>query len=218
MRYRFTEKEIREILGKIVVLVDTREKANDHITNWMIAHKIPYKIQKVDYGDYSCYLPEGSFKGQARDIYFTNDIAVERKFCIDELAMNLKSKKENLNEINKEIIDVLGKSYLEKVLRSDYLRIKQELCNMNKYNIQFFIYIEDNLFHKHIREGKYRSQYDPQALYARIKGLESEFNTKIVPIAKEYIASEIYATLKMGVRNVLIHKGLMEDLDLEENV
>lgn len=215
MQYRFTEKEIREILGKLVVLVDTREKANDHIIEWLITHKIPYTIQKVSYGDYSCYLPAGSFKGQIRDIYFTNDIAIERKFCIDELAMNFKAKKENINEINKEIIDVLGKSYLDKVLRSDYLRIKQELCNMNKYNIQFFIYIEDHLFHKHIREGKYRSQYAPEALYSRIKGLEAEFNTKVVPISKEYIASEIYATLKMSVRNILVHKGFIEEINQE---
>lgn len=110
MRYKFSDKEIKEILDKMVIIVDTREQANAHIIQWLQKKKKPYKTQKLDYGDYSCYLPAGSFKGQQRDVYFTNDIAIERKFCIDEIAMNLKDNKTNINEIKKEIIDLLGKS------------------------------------------------------------------------------------------------------------
>ena len=207
MQYKFKDNEIGRILRNLVVLVDTREQANDHIIQHFKEHKITYKKQKLDYGDYSCMLPIGTFEGQTRDVYFTNDIVVERKFCIDELAMNLKDKKTNLKEVNQEIIDLLGKEYLAKVLKSDYNRFKQELTSINKSGISFFIAIEDHLFDKHLENHAYRALYEPETLKARLRGLEREFNTVIRPVSKDYIGDLIYTTLKYGVRNILVHKG-----------
>ncbi|MGL4107240.1 ERCC4 domain-containing protein [Clostridium sp. LP20] len=219
MQYRFTDKELKEILDKLVILVDTREQANFHVTDWLDKHKKKYKTQTLKYGDYSCYLPNGSFKGQERDIYFTNDIAIERKFCIDELAMNLKDNKTNINEVKKEIVELFGEKYLEKVLKTDYNRLKMELTAMNKYDIEFFIFLEDKDFDSNIASGNYRSQYDKFKLYARLKALEREFCTIIRPISKAVIGREIYYTLHYGVRNVLKNKGLIEDCIWErENI
>lgn len=208
MQYKFKDSEIGRILRNLVVLVDTREQANEHIIKYFKEHKIAYKKQKLDYGDYSCMLPVGTFEGQQRDIYFTNDIVVERKFCIDELAMNLKDKKTNINEVNQEIIDLLGKEYLQKVLKSDYNRFKQELTSINKGGISFFIALEDHLFDKHLENHAYRALYEPDTLKARLRSLEREFNTVIRPVSKDYIGDLIYTTLKYAVRNILVHKGL----------
>lgn len=215
MRYKFTDKEVKELLNKLVVLVDTREQANSHILNFLDKKKIKWKRKKIDYGDYSCMLPKGSFEGQLRDIYFTDDIVVERKFCIDELAMNLKDQKTNINEIKREIIELLGKDYLEKVLKCDYNRLKTELANLNKYDIRFFIFLENENYDEDIRLGNFRASYNPETLYKRLKGLESEFDTLIRPTAKDKMGSEIYNTLKYGVRNVLVHKGLCADMSFE---
>lgn len=211
VRYKFNDKELKQILDSLVILVDTRENANSHIIDWLKKSKKPYKKQKLDYGDYSCYIPKGSFEGQERDIYFTDDIVIERKFCIDELAMNFKDNKTNINEITKEIIELLGEGYLKKVLKTDYNRLKYELATLNKYNVEFFILIEDKDFDENIRKGNYRSKYDPATLYKRIKALESEFKTIVRPTEKSAMGSEIYNTLKYGVRNVLINKGFIED-------
>lgn len=210
MKFKFTDKEVTNILNNLVILVDTRENANTHVTDWLDKSKKKYKTQKLDYGDYSCYLPNGSFEGQTRDIYFTDDIVVERKFCIDELAMNLKDNKTNINEVNKEIIELLGEKYLAKVLKTDYNRFKQELTAINRYGIDFFILLEDEKFDKNIRCGNYRSQYDSATLYKRLKALEREFNTIIRPTSKEFSGSEIYNTLRYGVRNMLVHRGFIE--------
>lgn len=214
MRYVFSDKEIDKINKELTILVDNREQANGHIIRFLESQKINYKSMTLNYGDYSVMIPMGCFEGQTRDIYFTNDIVIERKSCIDEIAMNFKDKKTNINEVNKEIIELLGRPYLEKVLKSDYNRFKQELTSINKYGIEFFIFIEDVNYDRNIRvpEG-FRSQYKPRTLYARIKGLEREFRTIIRPISKECMGSEIYNTLKYGVRNILIHKGFI----LEEN-
>lgn len=220
MRYKFTEKEIKELLNKMVVIVDTREQANQHVIEWLSKSKKPFKTQTLKYGDYSCYLPVGSFKGQTRDIYFTDEIVIERKFCIDELAMNLKDNKTNINEIKAEIIELLGEEYLKKVLKTDYNRLKNEFANMNRYEIEFYILLEDKNFDENIRKGNYRSKYEKTRLYKRLKALESEFHTRIRPTDKEFMGSEIYNTLRYGVRNILAHEGYIDDVDLimEESI
>lgn len=216
MKYNFSDTELKKLLNNLVIIVDTREQANYHVTEWFDKNKKPYKVQTLQYGDYSCYLPAGSFKGQARDIYFTDNLVIERKFCIDELAMNLKDNKTNLNELKKEVIELLGEDYLKKVLKTDYNRLKQEFTSLNKYDIEFYIFIEDKNFDENIRKGIYRSQYDPATLYIRLKALEREFGTIIRPTSKEFMGSEIYNTLKYGVRNVLKNKGYIdEELFLE---
>lgn len=217
MRYKFKEKEIKEILDKMVILIDTRENKNEHITDWLKKKKHPYKNQKLDYGDYSCYLPAGTFEGQKRDIYFTNDIVIERKFCIDELAMNLKDNKTNINEIKQEIIDLLGKDYLKKVLKTDYNRLKYEFANMNRNKVEFFIYMENENYDDDLRNKKYRADYSPDRLYKRTKGLERDFHTMIRPVSKDNSPSEIYNTLRYEVRNILVCEGLIEDKAFESD-
>lgn len=216
MHYKFTDKEEKEILNKLIILIDTREQENSHIVEWLDKSKKPHEKLKLDYGDYSCYLPIGSFKGQLRDIYFTDEIVVERKFCIDELAMNLRDNVTNINNVNQEIIDLLGEKYLAKVLKTDYNRMKQELTSINKYGIEFYIYLEDKNFDENIRNGKYFSKYDPATLYKRLKALEREFKTVIRPTSKEFMGSEIYNTLRYGVRNILVHKGFIEELGSQD--
>lgn len=210
MRYKFTDKEINETLNKLIIIVDSREQANDHIIGWFDKSKKEYKVQKLDYGDYGCYLPLGSFEGQTRDIYFTDELVIERKFCIDELAMNLRDNKTNINEIKKEIVELFGEKYLTKVLKTDYNRFRQELTALNKYNVKILVLLEDEKFDENIRKGNFRAHYDPATLYKRFKGIESEYDVIIRPISKEFIGSEIYNKLKYGVRNILVHKGFME--------
>lgn len=217
MQYKFTDKEVKELKNKMVVLMDTREQENQHIISWFDKNKKAYERQTLDYGDYSCFLPKGTFKGQVRDIYFTDQLVIERKFCIDELAMNLKSNKTNINEIKPEIIDLLGLKYLEKVLKTDYSRLKQEFTSMNRKNIEFYIFLEDENLDRNIRTSSgFRAQYDPKTLYARLKGLEREFHTIIRPVSKEFIASEIYNYLWFGLRNIFVHMGYIDELSLEE--
>lgn len=216
MRYIFNAKEEKAILKKLVMLVDTREQANIHIIEFFTKNKIAWQPLKLEYGDYSCYLPLGSFEGQQRDIYFTDDIVIERKFCIDEIAMNFRDNITNINQINQEIIDLLGKEYLAKVLKTDYNRFKSELAGINKYGIKFFIFIEDKKYDENIRLGNFRAKYEPKTLYKRVKALESEFNTMLRPTDESMMGSEIYNTLYYGVRNVLIKKGLIEGVDNEK--
>lgn len=190
IRYKFTDKELKQALNNLTILVDTREQKNEHILDAFNKLKVNYKVQKLDFGDYSCFIPKGSFEGQARDIYFTNDIAIERKASIDELAGNLKD---------------------------DATRIRTELAHINKYNIKCYLFVEDYLFDKHIREGNYRSQYTPKTLYKRLKKqIEARYSTLIRPVHKDYIGSEIYNTLESYVYEKFRHEGWIEGVDVND--
>ena len=183
MRYRYTDKEIKKILDNMVVIVDSREQNNQHIIEFFNKKNIPYKTIKNDFGDYTAMLPAGTLTGFTSDIYFDRDIAIERKNSIDEIAGNLKE---------------------------DAARIKKELAHMNKYDIKYFFFVEDKNFHENLRNGNFRSQYDPFTLMQRIKkGIEAEYNTVIIPIDKKFIGSEIYYTLQAYVYNLFKHKGFI---------
>ena len=57
-KYKYTDSEERELLDSIVILVDTREKVNDHITDYFDKHHIPYKKKALKNGDYSFFVPQ----------------------------------------------------------------------------------------------------------------------------------------------------------------
>lgn len=96
-KYRYTEKELKELLSSIVVLVDTREKQNSHITDYLTSKNLPYVTKKLDYGDYSCFLPKNEQLGIMRDMHFP--IAIERKNSVDELANTIKERTHFENEL-----------------------------------------------------------------------------------------------------------------------
>lgn len=189
MNYKFTDDEVDAILSKMVVLVDTRERQTKHIIKFFDDKNINYRIKKLDFGDYSCMIPKGTFKGQVRDIFFDRDIVIERKACIDELANNFKD---------------------------DGVRLKTELSHLNKYNIRFYVFIEDPNYDVNIRSGNYRSKYKPKSLYNRIKkSIELRYKTILRPISKEIIGSEIFNTLEAYVYEALKNEGFIEDIELE---
>ncbi|WP_252214464.1 ERCC4 domain-containing protein [Clostridium sp. VAP41] len=183
MNWRFTDKEMKKILDNMAVIVDSREQNNQHILDYFNAKKIPYKVVKNDFGDYTAMIPKGTIDQFTTDIYFDRDIAIERKNSIDEIAGNLKE---------------------------DAARLKKELAHMNMYEIKYFFFVEDTKYHEHLRNGEFRSQYDPFTLMQRIKkGIEAEYNTVIVPVDKKCMGSEIYYTLQAYVYNLFKHKGFI---------
>ncbi len=96
--YKYTDKEIKQIVDSLVVLVDTREQKNDHILKYFEQKKVQYKIQKLDYGDYSFMIPSNSELGILRDVYFSNQIIVERKGSLEELSGNLTKERDRLKK------------------------------------------------------------------------------------------------------------------------
>ena len=87
--YKYTDKEIKELLKSIIILVDSRENANSHILKWFDEKKISYKIEKLEFCDYSFMLPANLPLGFNRDLYFTDKISIEKKSGLEEISGNL---------------------------------------------------------------------------------------------------------------------------------
>lgn len=97
VNYKYTDKEITELLKTITILIDTREQKNQHILEYFESKKIPYESSKIDAGDYSVKLPKHSELGISRDVYFP--VVIERKNSVDELVQTIKERNRFENEL-----------------------------------------------------------------------------------------------------------------------
>jgi len=97
-KYKYTETELKKLLKSIVILVDTREKENSHITKWFDENKIAYKSKKLNHGDYTFYLPKNEDFGIMRDMFFEDKISIERKGSIDEIIGNFATDRNRIED------------------------------------------------------------------------------------------------------------------------
>ncbi len=93
--YKYTNKDIKKLMSRLVVLVDTREKQNSHIIDYFTKNHITYERTALNYGDYSFYIPAAAAGG---DIYFHRDIVIERKATLEELPGNLVQERERFEK------------------------------------------------------------------------------------------------------------------------
>lgn len=101
MRNHYTDKEQTDLIKSIVILIDSREQENLHIVDFLDKKKVKHKSMKLDYGDYSYMLPASEQFGIRRDIYFNDDIVIERKNSLNELSGNIGKKR---TEFENELI------------------------------------------------------------------------------------------------------------------
>lgn len=96
--YKYTDKEQGELIKSMTILVDTREKVNDHIIDYFERKDIPYKRKSLKCGDYSFYIPACEALSIPRDIYFDNQIIIERKASLEELSNNLSKERDRFEK------------------------------------------------------------------------------------------------------------------------
>ena len=96
--YKYTDKEIDQLVRSIVILTDTREQKNQHILDWFDKKKIPHKTKALSNGDYSFYVPANPDLNIDRDLFFDKEIMVERKGSLEELSGNLSQQRARFEE------------------------------------------------------------------------------------------------------------------------
>lgn len=97
-KYKYTDAELKKLLKSITILVDSREQKNEHILQWFDEHKIKYEIKKLDWGDYSFYLPQNDEFSISRSTYYTEKISIERKASCDELIGNFANDRDRIED------------------------------------------------------------------------------------------------------------------------
>lgn len=87
-----TETQIKKQIDRIVVLVDSREKLPNHITEHFDKYGVNWRKEKLESGDYSAILPE-DIENSIEEIDLRNELCIERKMNCDEIIQNLTKHK-----------------------------------------------------------------------------------------------------------------------------
>jgi len=85
MKRHYTDAEITDALKQLVIVCDSREQVNDHVTGYFDKCKVAHTARKLDTGDYSAMLD---------DMTLEHDVVVERKASIDELCGNMTADRD----------------------------------------------------------------------------------------------------------------------------
>ena len=150
------EKELKDIIKKMTIVVDTREQKNDHILEYLTNKKIPYVKRALDYGDYSCeieveahhYHPNSILN--PKSVSLEKYVVLERKNSIDEIAQCLRGDKEADSQANR--------------FERELIRSKADGCKM-------ILLLEKFSYDRVLmgsEKGHYRSQMQPQVIVARL--------------------------------------------------
>lgn len=171
---KYTDSEIKDILKNIVVLCDSREQQNKHITEYFDSKSISHQTQKLDSADYSVMLPALHEYGIKRPIYFDNSIAIERKGSLEELSGNLTKERSRLEE--------------------EFTRLS---------NIKAFLMIENPGGYGAIWNHKYQTQYNEKSFMASLLAFQQRYNLNVTFIDRQYSGIYIHSILFYHVREFL---------------
>lgn len=164
----WTDKKLIEELNKLTFIADSREQVNDHITKYCETRNIPCLSRKLDVGDYSA---------QIDDYTLENDVAIERKHNLDEIAGNFTTDRE---------------------------RFEREFLRAKANGTKVYLIIEDASWDD-IYLHNYRSKLQPKSLLASLFSWQTKFNVTIIFCKKENTPKIMYGILYYYAREVLLH-------------
>jgi ERCC4-type nuclease len=174
MNYNYTKTEKKELFKSLVVLIDTREQENIHIRGCLDKNCIAHKSRKLEFGDYSFMLPANKELGIAKDIYFNDDIAIERKANLEELSNNFTHDR---TQFENELIRSTGSKLI--------------------------LMIENAAGYRDIIEHNYRTQYKPKSFLATLHSFKHRYNMDTVFIEPELAGNFIYYSFHYWLREFL---------------
>lgn len=154
----YTDAEIRGRLKNMCVLCDTREQQNSHIVGYFEINKIPHAPHKLDCGDYSIALG---------DVLFSDEVAIEKKNGLDELAGNLTA---------------------------DRQRFENEFIRAKAHGTKIFMIIE-NASYADIECHNYQSKLTPKAMLGSLLAWQAKYNITIVFCQRPECGKIIYGIL-----------------------
>ena len=160
--YKFTDKEIKEIMKGFQIVIDTREKSNQLILDYFVDKDIDYIFEKIDTGDYKCKIKAIPELGIMRDLYIPG--VVEKKNSLDEIIGNLQKNTQT--------------AFINELIRG-----QEE---------PFVILIEDAIGYTKLINGNYISSYNPKSLLGRLNSLKARYGFEYVFVEKRCAGNWIY--------------------------
>lgn len=203
--FKYTDNQRKELLASMVVLVDTREQRNENIIATLDEKKITYKTMKLDFGDYSVMLPKNPELSIPRDLYFTDDIFIERKMSLDELAQNFKGKSNHYEKAGpalKKVVEVFGDNAVLVEAKNERQRFENEMLRADAKGAKGFLMVEGGSF-ADMMAGNYRSEFDAGRLSASFFTFIQRYGLTVNFVSREYSGQYIIYTLYYFIKEIL---------------
>ena len=167
----YTDEEIKSMLKDIVILVDKREKVNNHITDYFDKYGILYEYITLDSGDYSFMLKKNIDFGIMHDMYFDSDIIIERKNSLEELSSCFTQTRDRFN--------------------AEWCR-----CRAARKHLL----IENSSYHDLIN-GNYNTKYNSKSFLGSLHSFEAKYDLHVMFMPdKQCSATYILATFQYYLR------------------
>ena len=166
--------EVEKSLNKMTLLVDTREHPGKALERRLAVCGLPSERQKLLAGDYSCKIerPDGSTQS------FADEIAIERKMNIDELAMCFGTQRK---------------------------RFTAEFERAAEAGVKIYLLVE-NASWESLYNHRYRSKMTPQALIASIDAFRVRYGMQLDFCKAETTGKRLKDILYREVKERLEHE------------
>lgn len=92
MKQYYAPAQYKQLLKHMVILSTTNEKVNGHILDWFDSKGIEYKEKSLKTGDYCFMLSACPELGVPVNTYFTDELFIERKNSLGELASSINNE------------------------------------------------------------------------------------------------------------------------------
>ena len=166
MKHYYTANEYKELLKQLRIVCTSNEQVNDHIIGFFDKRKIPYITRALKTGDYSFRIDMCPKLGFPCDTYFTDELFIERKNSLSELA----------SSINNEAF---------------HYELKRARNIEHKY-----LLVEQPNGWQGILDHDYRNKYSEKAFWSTLHTFEVEYGLRIKFLPKEAMGLAIYSICK----------------------
>lgn len=162
----YSDTDLKKALNDLVILCDSREQVNQEIVDYLDKKKIRHVTRALETGDYSAMLG---------DMTFEDEVVIERKANLDEIAGNFTNGRD---------------------------RFEREFIRAKANGIKVFLIIE-NASWTDILLHNYRSDLKPQSFLATLLSWQARFNVTVTFCKPSETGQIIHATLYYWIRNKL---------------
>ena len=162
MKQYYTPKEYKELLSHLCIVCTTNEQKNGHVLEWFKEKGIKYEERSLKSGDYCFKIEACPELGFTCDTYFTDELFIERKNSLTELA----------GSINRE-------AFHYELKRAQNIRHK-------------YLIVEQSNGWEGILAHDYLTKYSEKSFYSTMNTFMTKYGLTPIFIKKEYMGMAIY--------------------------
>lgn len=163
MKPYYTAHGLKNLKKQMTILCTKNEQKNDHIKSYFDTKGILYKDKTLKTGDYCFMLPKNPDEGRHQDIVFTDELFIERKNSLDELAQS-----------------VISQAFRNELKRAQAMKHK-------------YLIVEQANGWQGLVAGDYHSGYDPKAFYTTMHGFMVKYDLRVIFCDKQWCGSHIHS-------------------------